>query len=63
MLKFSRYLQLAVILVISVVITGCYTVISRPTFQGRYPLGQFMPEDEGGVTSQEVLEEYEGEDE
>ena len=58
MLKFSQHMKFAVILVISVFVTGCYTQIKTTSYR-RYPYREIVQYDENAPVSEEEQEETE----
>ena len=56
MLRISRFLQIGLILVVSVFFNGCYTVVSKSYYGDRYLYSRSFPQDET-VSSQEIEEE------
>ncbi len=63
MLKTSRFLQITFILALSVIFTGCYTVISKTNIHYSYPYSRLDPVGEEVTADQEEYEddaEYDG---
>ena len=58
MLKFSRYLQFAIIILLLLFVTGCYTQIRTASYQ-RYQYREIIPYDETAPVSDEEQAEAE----